>query len=217
MHFLHGWDIKIIDILPICRIMEIGGDKMRWINEFISSLEQWDEETPGKRLSLNDLASYLCLTLGGNLDFDKKTGLSDLKARMIHLVEEEAIQEQFIVDSLIHYTTDYLRRPVENRGEHIVDEERVIDLYQKEGKEVPKTAYERLGRLKSSEDIIDSIKVLSTWKQIVANNFSLISRRMLFNEEMRERFEDHKQFIESLPEEDKNKTFGELRKKYKNE
>ncbi|MEK4303605.1 hypothetical protein [Oceanobacillus sp. FSL K6-0251] len=189
---------------------------MSWTKEFLDSLKQWDEETPDKKHTINDIVAWIGMTIGAEMKYEVEEWTLDyLEERIRYLVDEVSIDEQFLIDSLINVVTERLKNYNAERGENIVREEKVIKEYEKEGMEVPTSAYERLERLKSDEDIMKSNYVLSVWESIISINFSLINRKMMISKEAKASYEKHKSFFDSLPEKDKDKTIGELVKKSK--
>ncbi|MED1602614.1 hypothetical protein [Alkalihalophilus marmarensis] len=90
---------------------------MSWNRTFIESLKEWDGNTSEKSISINDVAVYLGLTIGGQDPLENiDRGLAFLEERINYLVEKESIQEQFLVESLIEFTTKYLAKFNGDRG-----------------------------------------------------------------------------------------------------
>ncbi|PAE96761.1 hypothetical protein [Shouchella clausii] len=184
---------------------------MSWTKTFIESLKEWDGCTQGKHLTLNDLAFYLGLTIGGKTKIENiDKALENLEGRILYLVTKESIIEKFLIESLISYTTEYLASFNNNRGYSIIRDKDLVNHFEQEGIPVPESLSKGVERLESLSDVLTSEYSLAEWERIIATNFSRVNRRLLFDKDFKKSFKAHQKFYESLSEEDKNKTVREL-------
>ncbi|CEI81291.1 hypothetical protein BN997_01109 [Oceanobacillus oncorhynchi] len=189
---------------------------MTWTNVFVETLKEWGEAIPEGTITSEDLAIYLGMTLGTGTGLDDPEGsIENLKDRIDYLVNEQSIVEQFLIESLLKFTSDYLESLNNNRGFRIISEENVIKTFEKNESEIPKAVKKTFEKAKSVEDYYKCEVVISQWEKIVANNFSRIKRTELVRKDMQSSMDRHDRFMDSLSEEDKDKTIGELRDKLK--
>ncbi|MDF1510582.1 hypothetical protein PZE06_20830 [Robertmurraya sp. DFI.2.37] len=185
---------------------------MSWTEKFINALEEWDARTPSKRGTINDNCFLLGYAIGIK-DMDKSMSLFELKNRIDYLVREVKIAEEFLINSLIQEMSKNLNSEITNHGEAIINSLNVNRKFQEKHGETSDNFSKHLDRLTDVSYTINAEECIDIWNEIVNREFSLRNCRDLRNKEFQKGFKDYETFYSSLSEEEKNKTFGELREK----
>ena len=124
------------------------------------------------------------------------------------------MSEKFLVEALIHEMTNFLTRLVNNLGEAIINNENMAKIYDEKGHTDNNLPREKLAELKTMQYIYNSEEVIDSWNKIISVNFSLAKKRDLDRIEFTKRSSELKEFIDSIPDEDRDKPMKELFEKY---
>jgi len=186
---------------------------MTWKNALIKSLEEWDTKNDDKNMSMRDVSFIIGFPIGLSNSREEWT-LSFLEKRIDYLVEKEKMSEKFVVEGLLNEMTSMLDRTISQLGEVIINNE-YLQRSAVQAEIEFDFIEEKLTEMKDKNYIFRAEKLVDSWREIVAKNFSLKKRREYEFNEMNKNHQKFKKFAEALPEEDLDKPMNELFDKLK--
>ncbi|MGN7941998.1 hypothetical protein [Metabacillus sp. 22489] len=188
---------------------------MNRVNAFIELLDEWKDESEVSSSYFQGILFNLSYQLGTDASHNV-SNTSELKERILYLINEVKLKEKFIVNSLILEVNNFFEHDIRNHGNAIVTNESIIDNYVKEFGENPPHLGDTLERLKENGYRFKLETQYDLWKFLTLKTFNYASEKeweRLEHIEMKSELE--KQFS-GLSEEEMNLTLGELRDKIEN-
>lgn len=165
---------------------------MVYIEEFSKALSEWDKQLAGERvISLSGIVSAMLVQIGD--DSYKTIGYSDnpikfLESRLIDLVHREKFMPEFLVNSLLNFFSDNLKKSISERDNAIENNKLMLEKAEKLkiDPEGTKSTRKRIAFLES-DDYLELAKMQQkTWDTIIQERFSDENRKRMETEEIKE-------------------------------
>ncbi|MFD0868786.1 hypothetical protein [Paenibacillus residui] len=171
------------------------------VERFYESIEEWKDKSHLWVLEPRAIFFEIGYKLGANFvtsdDF-----IGNTKERVLELLNNEKINEDFLVCGMVNVVTETLERIIYTQGSSIVNNEESIrrssEVQQKynfdeESREEAVDAFERvLTRLKRTDYYQHAQINLDNWKEIVSRNFSRSKRNEWEDQQAIEAFGKYK-------------------------
>lgn len=182
--------------------------------KFIEALNEWNEITKDNQATdFISLTFLICYKIGIKdndflLEESYEKRLNFLKERIKYLVENEKIDELFLISSLINYVTFLFNHYIQTHGDSILFHEKVLN--EKPGMSVSKDVLERL---KSPNYLIKLKNDYYRWKEIVAIELSEEKFENWERDFILENSQETLYDLNKLKDKYSNTTMGEILKK----
>jgi hypothetical protein len=153
---------------------------MEQTKAFISSLEEWNQEAKPESNEYATLLLRIGFTLGAEGIYDaigdteKEIRPDIIETRILDLINNQKLNEDFIISSLVKYVDEALERTVSGHGEALMLAIEARDR----GLKTSSTMYERLT---APLYTYKALRELDTWRVIVNTRLGAANRREWIN------------------------------------
>lgn len=166
-----------------CNNLTNGDETMQRVDAFIDSLEEWLQLQAKKDKELQEVLAHLSDMLGEPSAVSVED-ITQLKERILFLINEQKINEKFLVNALLREMTEYLEHPIKEHGESIILNELMADSYQEDYNEIPEQISKAGKGLRSLTYRYKLESRLEDWELIKLQNFSFKNRKMWESEDI---------------------------------